>query len=139
MKNWRISILDYVRAALSLLMTIGTFTFMQPCVHADGNFSTCHWAGLVLAGLGIVLTVQAVLGMFSGNAKMREGVSLSMIPTALLAALTPGPVIPLCMMATMRCNTVMKPAAILIAALIGVLSAVDAVIQHNRARREKKA
>ncbi len=86
------------------------------------GYGTCHWAGQALAGLGVVLTAQAVTGMLLGNAKAREGVSLSMIPAALLAALIPGAIIPLCMMETMRCNTTMKPAAILIAALIGVLS-----------------
>lgn len=138
MKNGRISVSACVRAALGLLLTIGVFTFMQACAHTDGDLRTCHWAGQVLAGLGVVLTAQAVIGMLLGNAKAREGVSLSMIPVALLAALTPGVMIPLCAMETMRCNMTMKPAAILIAALIGALSVVDAILQHNRARRENK-
>ncbi len=138
MKNGRFSILACVRAALGLLLTVGVFTFMQPCARMDGEYGTCHWAGQALAGLGVVLTAQAVTGMLLGNAKAREGVSLSMIPAALLAALIPGAIIPLCMMETMRCNTTMKPAAILIAALIGVLSVGDAILQHNRARRENK-
>lgn len=138
-QNRRFSASACVRGVLGLLLTIGVFTFLKPCVHADGVYGTCHWAGQILASLGIVMTVQAVMGTFCGNAKMREGISLSMIPTALLAALVPGVLIPLCMMETMRCNAIMKPATLLIAILIALLSAVDAFVQHRRARQEKDA
>lgn len=139
MQNRKFSASACVRGILGLLLTIGVFTFLKPCVHADRDFGTCHWAGQMLAGLGIVVVVQAVAGMFCGNAKMREGISLAMLPVALLAALTPGIIIPLCMMETMRCNVIMKPATLLIAVLIALLSAVDVVMQHRQAGREKSA
>lgn len=139
MQNRKFSVSACVRGILGLLLTIGVFTFLKPCVHADGDFGTCHWAGQMLAGLGIVMTVQAIIGMFCGKAKMREGISLAMIPVALLAALTPGIIIPLCMMETMRCNVIMKPATMLIAVLIALLSAVDVVMQHRQAGRENNA
>lgn len=139
MRNGRFSISACVQAVLALLMAVGAATFLGPCVHTEGGFGTCHWAGRVLTGLGAAMAVQAVIGMFFADARVREGVSLSMIPVALLAALTPGVVIPLCMMETMRCNAIMRPAMALIAALIGVLSAVDAILQHRRAWQGREA
>ena len=139
MKNNRFSVLACMRAALALLLAIGMRTFLQPCVHADGAVGTCHWAGMVLAGLGVVLAVQAVLGMVCPSAQAREGIALATVPVALLTALIPGTWIPLCMLQTMRCNTIMKPAAILIAAVIGVLSVADAALWHRRAKQERRA
>lgn len=137
MRNGRFSALACARAALALLLTVGAVTFLRPCAHMDGDFGTCHWAGRTVAGLGAALAVQALCGLFAGDAKLREGIALSMVPVALLTALTPGILIPLCTMETMRCNAVMRPAVLLIAALIGVLSAADAVLQHRRAGRER--
>lgn len=135
MKRKRFPALAWVRLVLALLLAIGAATFLGPCMHEDGAFGTCHWAGQMLMGLGIVLAVQSLTSLLFADAKMREGISLSMVPVALLAALTPGVIIPLCMMETMRCNMIMRPAAMLMAALIGVLSAIDAVLRHKTARQ----
>ena len=37
---------------LSLVIVIGSQTFLSPCVHEDGSFGPCHWAGQALLGLG---------------------------------------------------------------------------------------
>ena len=138
MKKKKFSASALVRAALGLLLSIGMFTFLGPCAHMDGGFASCHWAGQMLAGLGIGLTVQALISLFVRSGKTREGISLSMIPVSLLAALVPGGIIPLCSIASMRCNMIMKPASILIAALIALLSLADAIAAHRRARQENK-
>lgn len=136
MNNGRFSGTACARGILGLVLAIGLFTFLRPCVHDDGAYGTCHWAGQMIAGLGAVLTVQAALALFFRDSKLREGISLSMIPVAALTALTPGLLIPLCGMAAMRCNLIMKPATIVIAVLLAVLSIVDAAFEHNRAKRE---
>lgn len=138
MTNRRFSASACVRGVLGLVLTFGVFTFLRPCVHAEGDFGTCHWAGWMIAALGVVLTVQAVAGMLCGKRAMREGISLAMIPVAVLTALTPGVLIPLCGVQTMRCQMVMKPAVLLIAVLIALLCLVDVIIQHRGAAREMR-
>lgn len=139
MRNKRFSALACVRLALALLLAIGAATFLGPCVHADGAYGACHWAGRALTGLGIVLSAQALLALLFTDAKIREGISLSIVPAALLAALTPGVVMPLCMVETMRCNLVTRPAALVLAVFIAVLSAVDAALRHRGARQVRAA
>ena len=110
---------------LSLVIGIGAMTFLSPCIHEDGSFGPCHWAGRALLGLGYVLCVLAVLSLAVKRA--RPGVFFSEIPVCVLGILTPGKLIDLCHMSTMRCRMVMQPAMILLfsaalmCALIGVI------------------
>lgn len=100
---------------LSLLLAIGSQTFMGACIHDDGSFGACHWAARALLGEGSLLAVLAILALLLK--KERAGLYLSMLPTALLGILTPGTLINLCGMATMRCRALMKPAATILLAL----------------------
>ena len=107
---------------LSLVIVIGGLTFLSPCVHEDGAYGACHWAGQALLGLGCVLGVLAVLALCVKRA--RPGVYLSALPVCALGILTPGTLIALCRMSTMRCRMVMQPAMILLfsAALLCALA-----------------
>ena len=110
---------------LSLLLAIGSQTFMGACVHDDGGFGACHGAARALAGIGGLLAGLSVLALLLK--KERAGLYLAMLPTALLGILTPGTLIDLCGMATMRCRALMKPASTILlsltlaAALVGWL------------------
>ena len=110
---------------LSLLLAIGSQTFMGACVHDDGGFGACHWAARALAGIGGLLAGLSVLALLLKQE--RAGLYLAMLPTALLGILTPGTLIDLCGMATMRCRALMKPASTILlsltlaAALVGWL------------------
>jgi len=108
--------------ALSLVIVIGGTTFLSPCVHEDGSFGPCHWAGKALLGTGCVLGVLAVLALCVKRA--RPGVYLSALPVCVMGILTPGTLIDLCRMSTMRCRMVMQPAMILLfsAALLCALT-----------------
>ena len=37
---------------LSVIVIIGTQSSLSACVHEDGTFAPCHWAGQALLGLG---------------------------------------------------------------------------------------
>ena len=114
---------------ISLVIAIGSQSFLSPCVHEDGSFGVCHWAGQALLGLGCVLGVLAVLSLLSRSA--RFGVYLSALPLCVLGILTPGTLIGLCHMSTMRCRMVMQPAmmilfsAALLCAMTGVLLSAE--------------
>ena len=110
---------------LSLVIVIGGQTFLSPCIHEDGTFGPCHWAGKALQGLGGAGCALAVLGL--AVKKARLGVYLSALPVCALGIFTPGFLIDLCRMSTMRCRALMQPAMIilfsmaLISSLIGVV------------------
>ena len=55
-----------------------------------------------------------------------------MVPASLLALLTPGTLIALCGMATMRCRMVMRPAMMILSGLALVLSLAGWLIERNR-------
>ena len=99
---------------LSLLLAIGSQTFMGACVHDDGSLGACHWAARALSGIGGLLAMLAILAL--RVKKERAGLYLAMVPTALLGVFTPGTLINLCGMATMRCRALMKPAAMILLA-----------------------
>ena len=107
---------------LSLVIVIGEMTFLSPCVHEDGASGPCHWAGRALLGLGCVLGVLGALSLCVKRA--RPGVFLSALPVCALGILTPGTLIDLCHMSTMRCRMVTQPAMIILfsAALLCALA-----------------
>ena len=114
-----------VMLVLALVISIGSLTFLSPCIHEDGSVGACWWAGRALLGLGCLLGILAVLTLVSGRA--RFGTYLSSIAVCILGILTPGTLISLCRMSSMHCRAVMQPAMIILfsvsalAAVIGVL------------------
>ena len=125
-----LSILALVQLIACLLFLVGLLTVFAPCApKEDGGFMTCHWAGNAAAGLAAVLCVMSVIRLAARDRRLRMGLDLAVIPTALLAALTPGRLIGLCMMADMRCRSVMRPAMLVFSVLILVLAGIDLI--HN--------
>ena len=55
---------------IAIVIAIGSQTFLSPCIHEDGSFGTCHWAGQAVLGLGCVLAVQAILALCIRPARM---------------------------------------------------------------------
>ena len=110
---------------LAIVIAVGAQSFLSPCVHEDGTFGACHWAGQTVTALGLMLGVMAALGLCIRAA--RPGLYLGSAAASLLGILTPGVIIDLCRMSTMRCRMVMQPAMIilfsaaLLCALLGAL------------------
>lgn len=118
---------------LSFILTIGVLLIFPACgPKDDGTFMMCHWAGQAVFGMGIVLTVISVIVLIFGSGKAAAGASLSAAALAVLTALTPEILIPLCKMPTMQCHTLMRPAVIVLSALIAAAAVVDAVIILKR-------
>lgn len=120
---------------LSLVLALGVQYVFHACgPKEDGTFMACHWAQQVTLGLGLVLAVQALVGVLVKTSAARAAVSAAMIPTAVLAIAVPGGLVHLCMMADMQCQSVMKPAVRLVAGVILVCVVVTAALG---ARKDK--
>ncbi len=110
---------------LSLVIALGSQTFLSPCVHEDGSFGSCHWAGRAMLGVGILLAVLALLSW------ARKDVYLAVLLTALLGCFIPGTLISLCKMSAMRCRSVMQPAMILLCAVIALLALIGYAVNRK--------
>ena len=119
-----------VLLTLSLVIVIGSQSFLSPCVHEDGSFGHCHWAGRALLGLGCVVSILAILSLCVQKARL--GAYLSALPVCGLGVLTPGTLIDLCHMSTMRCRMVMQPAMILLFSAALLCALVGAVFTAKR-------
>ncbi len=124
-----------VRLALSLLLVIGIKSFLHACVHEDGSFGTCHWAGEAIFGVGVVLAALSALSLLLSGDRAGLGVAAATMPAALLGFMLPGGLIPLCMMETMHCNAVMKPGVRLICAAVFILSGISFLTGVRRGKK----
>ena len=123
---------------LALLSAIGVRTFMSPCVHDDGSFGSCHWAGQALFGLSLLIATQSVIALVWKDLALRQGLYLAMALTAALGLLIPGILIKLCSMADMRCRMIMRPAAMILYSLILVSAAAGMLLSGAEKRSGKK-
>ena len=128
-KQSSVRVWDLVQLVLSLCFFCGILFVFGPCgPKEDGGWMTCHWAGQAVTGVAAVLAVLALLRLLVKGNGVKAGLSLAVIPTALLALLIPGKLIGLCMMADMRCHMVMTPAVTVFSLLLAALAAVDSVL-----------
>ena len=125
-------LLPIVAGVLALLLVVGVLTFAGPCVHDDGTASVCQASQQGVIASGAVALVACV-GAAIAKGKARGALLLIAAVAGMFAAFAPGNVFALCMMATMRCHTVMQP----FAQFIGIALAAVALIGAVRAFRMK--
>lgn len=117
---------------LSLLLAIGSQTFLGACVHDDGSFGACYWACRALLGEGILLAMLALAAL--AFKRERPGLYLAMLPASLLGMLTPGTLIAICKAPTMRCRMVTRPAMMILFALALVAALIGWLLSRREAR-----
>ena len=115
---------------LSLIAAAGSQTFIGPCVHEDGSFGACHWAGQMLLGVGCLLAVLALLALFLP--KQRSGLYLAILPAAVLGIAAPNGLIALGKMDDMRCRMLMRPAMTVLFVIILIAGAAGTVLSLKK-------
>ena len=104
----------------SILIAVGSQSFLGACVHEDGSFGACHWAARAVLTLGAVQAVLALIALMLPEA--RQGLYLAMLPVSVAGLLAPGTLIDICKMNTMRCRMLMRPAMLVLFALTLVVA-----------------
>lgn len=131
----RIFVTDIILIALSLLLTIGSFTFFRACpAHEDGTFMSCHWAQQTITGLGLVMLAMSVVHIITGSNSVKSGLSAGLICTSVFSALIPGIFINICKMDTMRCVMVTRPADMIISFVITGIAVIDLIVQTKKSK-----
>ena len=122
--NRKFTILAGIVLVIALLSAVGVKTIFTPCVHEDGSFGACHWAGQALFAMNLLLAAQSLCTLLFTfrNLAAAKGLFLAMTLTAVAMLFIPGPVISLCMMASMRCRALMRPAMSILAAAAAAVS-----------------
>ena len=132
----RFSVCGLFNLVLSVVIAAGSISFLGPCIHEDGSFGACHWAGQTLFGIGILLAAESLFVLLCVNSRTRQGIYGSMLLTAVLGCLIPGTLIDLCHMETMRCRALMQPAMIILCALTGMISLIGFFLERRKAGKQ---
>ena len=110
-----------------IILTAGVLTVFRACgPKEDGTFMHCHTVQTDAALLGVTTVILALIAMLVKNRRLAAALHLAAAVLALTAILLPGTILPMCMMNTMRCHSVMKPFVRLLGALLLVLHGVSA-------------
>ena len=118
---------------LSCVIAVGSVSFLGPCVHEDGSFGSCHWAGQAMLGIGLLLAVLSLTALLVKDGRLRAGILFAAAAAAVLGFFVPGTLIRLCGMATMRCRAVMRPAMMLLCALAAVSGLLGGIAAYRKA------
>lgn len=138
MKNFKRSLPSILQLLLALFLTVGVSTFLGPCVHADGKIGPCVKAAGIIKILGGCLAALSVLSLVIRCAKAKTVLAALSIIAAAGVFFVPGTFHRLCMIATMRCHTVMKPASMLLAAFIALSAAAELIINIRQLNGAKQ-
>lgn len=122
---------------LSAVTAAGSVSFLGPCVHEDGSFGSCHWAGQAMLGIGLLLAALSLTALLVKDGRLRAGILFAAAAAAVLGIFVPGTLINLCGMATMRCRAVMRPAMTLLCALTAVSCLAGGIASYRKADSEK--
>lgn len=128
-------IIAFINAGLSLFLTLGSKFIFHACgPKDDGSYMMCHYAQISVTAVGIVITVIALAAAIIKDEKLKAGLSLALIPSAVLAMLFPNVIIPMCMMTSMRCHSVMRPWVLFLCVVIIVLAVITAVLNLKKSK-----
>ncbi len=126
----KLSIPAIIVLILALVIAVGSQTFLGPCVHEDGSFGPCHWAGRMLLVVGALQAALALLALVLPAE--RPGLLSAAALTAVVGLLTPGTIISICGVDTMRCRMVMRPAMTVLCALTCIAALAGWLIERRR-------
>ena len=138
MKQSRASIRKWIPALMSLLLVFGVLTVFSACgMKDDGTWMKCHGAQTAVAKLGGAMIVLFILAVELRNRALKTVLYGLGIIGSVAVFLIPETILPMCMMRTMRCYTIMQPFVRIMAVLIAatcVTSGMQALRQNNQER-----
>lgn len=130
----RFTVCDFLLPVLALALLLGLLFVFGPCAPGeDGGWMTCHWAGQALKGIAALALSLSLLHLIPAPNQRKIGLDLALMGTAVLALCVPGRLIGLCMMADMRCRSVMTPAVTVLSVLLIAVSLADSLTRRKSA------
>ena len=134
MKDMKLRPLEVAEAVVAALMALLVMTLFRACAKTEeGMYMNCHNAQMIVFCIALIITMMAVAKMVINKDAIRPAMTCISIALSLVAVITPGILVKLCMMNNMRCHMVMRPFSV----VLGLISAVIAVIDFIGLRRNK--
>jgi len=101
---------------------------------ADGRQTSmkCHWTGRAELGLGVPLFAVGAMMLFSRRKESRRFLGIGGMALGVIAILLPTELIGVCMNPDMPCVSTMKPALVLMGALVIGISLVTVVLSWRQ-------
>lgn len=128
-------ILGLVFLIAGLLTAIGPFTIFHVCNPHEGDMiMKCYWTARAELGLGILISLLAVISAFNKKETVRAAYSVSTALAGVLVYLIPNILIGVCDGVHMHCHAVAKPALSVIGILTAAIAAVNAFYLYRKER-----
>ena len=128
-KTW---VLPLILVVLAAIAAVGVKTFLAPCIHDDGTFGACHWAGQALFGTALLVGAEGLAAICLKKSDVQRGLFISMAATSVLGICIPGGLISLCGMTTMRCRALMRPAMTILFVVMAIISVIGCLTSRDR-------
>lgn len=136
MRNF-VKILEIIEAVVGAVAFLGIFFYFRACPKHDDVFASCHWAQRTVMAILVLLIIMTLLSLVMPAGRLKAGISIAMVPTALLMAIVPGFVISICTNKTMLCVTRLKPFTIVMALVLAGLALIHTLFAILSARPPK--
>lgn len=118
---------------LGALVAIAPQTFAHVCAVKEMPMA-CHYTAQAALGIGIVIAVLGVAGLFVSN-QTRAGLDIANAVLGVLTITVPTVLIGVCKGAMMHCHMVTLPTLIVLGVLLAVLASIAAYLDLKPAKR----
>ena len=136
MDSKKFPIISLAAAVLALVLAVGVATAFGACgMKEDGTWMHCHDTQTAIMACGAVITVALAAATFLKAKGARIALYVIAIIGCIVVLALPS-VMPMCMVDTMRCQSVMAPFARIVAGITGVLSIVALVPAANADKKD---
>ena len=122
----KISFLNILPVVLGLMLSAGTATLFHACgLKDDGTWMKCHTAQEAVIAAGLIAALWFLTAALIRSYVIRVLLYILGAVGCIAIFLLPGIILPMCMLRTMRCYTVMQPSVRIMAAATAIVSAVN--------------
>lgn len=118
---------------LGALVAIAPQTFAHVCAVKETPMA-CHYTAQAALGIGIVIAVLGVAGLFVSN-QTRAGLDIANAVLGVLTITVPTVLIGVCKGAMMHCHMVTLPTLIALGVLLAVLASIAAYLDLKPTKR----
>ncbi len=133
------SVWDILPVILGATLSVGTATLFSACgMKDDGTWMKCHTAQEAVVAAGAVITVLFLAATLMKRHVMRALLYILGAAGCIVVFLIPDTVMPMCVLRTMRCYTVMQPYVRIMAAATAVISAVNVIREVKTCKGEQR-
>ncbi len=126
--NKKNNMIDLIPVVLGIILTAGVMSVFSACgPKEDGTWMRCRAVQEYVAVCGGCITVFFALGAFFKRKMIKLATYVLAGVGSVVAFVLPGIAMPMCMMHTMRCYTVMQPFVRIMAVILAACAVVGVV------------